>query len=850
MQKFCLFCFLLGPFAAAAQKIEGTVKDDQGNILPFASILVKGTNVGVATNNTGVYSLSLSPGKYSLECRYVGYSTVTKQVTVGTEDLQINFILPPQKLTLKEIVVNKNGEDPAYEIIRQAIKKRPFYDEQVETYRAQVYVKGMIRLRDMPDRFIGKKIEEADKKESGIDSTGKGIIYLSESVTQIAARKPGKFKLEVLSSRVSGSNGLGFDFPLIVSFYKNNVMLAPQLNRRGFVSPIADGAMNFYRYKFLGTFFENGRQVNVIEVTPRREFEPLFSGIINIVEDDWRIYSCNLLLTRRSQLQLVDSLSISQIHMPVSSEVWRVKSQVVHFSFDQFGFKAAGDFLNVYDKYELEPEFEKNYFDRVVIAYDTAVNKKTSDYWDTIRPVPLEPDEIKDYRFKDSVLKTRSDPSLQNIDSLRKKEGPVTFRQIMWSGVNHTHYKTVQNKSRLQFDPLLKTLQYNTVEGVAINPSMVISKRLTNTNSRLSLITDVRYGFNNGHLNPWAGIVVNTGDTTNIFSEWNRQRFFVAGGKRVSQFFKESQVSGLGNTIGTLLYGRNNMKVYENYFAKAGYQKEWESSASLLIEAGYEDRLPLNNTTDFILNKKWLHRFTPNYPAEILSDQFDRHQSVAVHMRFRFKPGQRYIQFPKYKMAIGSKYPWFTLDYTKGLHGLFGSDVDYDKWRIEIENEFNMKLAGSIRYRLSAGGFLNSRHVFAQDYHHFYANISHVAKEYVQSFQDISYYALSNTSPFFTALHLEHHSNGLITNKIPLFRKLNWTLVEGLNAIQIQDGKRHAEIFVGLENIFKIFRIDAVMSLENNFAPNYTYRVGFNGLLGDIINQQRFAHRKKIIDVW
>ena len=45
----------------------------------------------------------------------------------------------------------------------------------------------------------------------------------------------------------------------------------------------------------------------------------------------------------------------------------------------------------------------------------------------------------------------------------------------------------------------------------------------------------------------------------------------------------------------------------------------------------------LNNTTDFILNKKWLYRFTPNYPVEILSSQFPRHQAVLVHASLKYQ---------------------------------------------------------------------------------------------------------------------------------------------------------------------------------------------------------------------
>ncbi|MDP4285654.1 MAG: DUF5686 and carboxypeptidase regulatory-like domain-containing protein [Bacteroidota bacterium] len=851
MQKLILFIFIFQVFSASAQKIEGTVKDEQGNVLPFASILVKGTHLGTTSNNHGEFSITLAPGKYVIECRYVGYMSQEKQINLSFVDETIHFVLAQQKLTLKEVVIKEGGEDPAYEIIRQAIKKRPFYEKQVKAFEAKIYIKGIIKLNNLPDQFMGKKIPEEDRNQMGLDSSGKGIIYLSESETKVSAQEPNKFKLEILSSRVSGSNGFGFDFPAFISFYKNNVnVFASKLNPRGFVSPIADGALNFYKYKFLGSFFEDGIMVNTIKVIPRHNYEPLFSGIINITENDWRIYSCDLLLTKTSQLEILDSLQIKQIHVPVTDDIWRIKSQVLHFTFNQFKLNAAGNFVNVYSDYNMDPHFPKNYFNRVVIKYDTAVNKKPHAYWDSIRPVPLEPEEIKDYKTKDSAFAVRKDSTSQNIDSLRKKQGPLKISQVLWSGVNRTH-SSKTNTYQVNFDPLLKTLQYNTVEGLAINPSLTVSKRISKLNTKVTFIADARYGFSNRHFNPWAGFVFNNkGDALDPDQKFKRQSFFIAGGKRVSQFFKESDLDGLTNSIATLLYGQNDMKLYENYFAKTGFTKRWESGARFKIEGEYEDRLPINNSTDFILNKKWLYRFTPNYPVEILSSQFSRYQAVVLHTSFSIKPGQRYIQFPKSKVAIGSKFPTFTLNYSKGFKNIFGSDVDFDKWSFNVADNMNLKLAGLVKYSLTLGGFLNSKSVFIQDYQHFYGNTSHVAKEYVHSFQNVSYYGFSNISSFYAELHLEHHSNGLLTNKIPVFKKLNWNLVEGTNAIYINPDTKYAEVFVGLENIFKIFRVDCVAGFQNGFKPVYTYRIGFGGLLGDVMNIQRSKKTNKVIDKW
>lgn len=850
MKNIISVCCLLLALKSFGQKIEGTVKDTAGNIMPFASILVKGTTLGATANNNGYYSISLSPGTYTIVCRYVGYASQERTVTLTAGNSVQDFVLSAQQLSLKEVVITQNGEDPAYEIIRQAIKKRPYYESQVKAFEAEVYIKGLMKLRSLPQKIFGQKIPEEDRKNMGIDSGGKGIIYLSESVTKVSVQEPDKAKLEVISSRVSGSNGFGFDFPVFLSFYKNNVsVFSGQLNPRGFVSPIADGALNFYRYKFLGSFFENGKEINTIRVFPKRAYEPLFSGIINITEDDWRIYSCDLVLTKTSQLEVLDTLQITQMHMPVEDDIWRIRSQVLHFSFNQLGISAYGNFVNIYSGYDLHPQFPRNFFNRVVISYDTAVNKKPHAYWDSIRPVPLEPEEVHDYKIKDSAFIARNDSAVFNMDSLKKKQGPVKLTQVFWSGVNRTHYSRT-HPYQWRFDPLLKTLQYNTVEGVAINPSLVITAYPKKWNTRVEFIADARYGFNNGHLNPWAGFTFSSRDQFDPDVKLKRQSFFIAGGKRVSQFFKESDITGLGNSIGTLLYGQNTLKIYENYFGKAGFTKKWESGISFLIEGSYEDRLPVENTTDFILNKKWQKRLTPNYPVEIMSSPLQRHQAVVLRASVTMQPGQRYIQFPKYKMAIGSDLPVFTLDYTKGIKNIFGSDVDYDKWLFSIKDESNLRLGGTFRYNVSFGGFLNRKSVFAPDYKHFYASFSHIAGEYVKALQVVTDYQFSNVSPFYTEWLFEHHANGLLTNKIPLLKKLNWNLVEGANLLHMDPSVNYGEFFIGLENILKLFRIDAVVSLRKGFQPVYTYRIGFGGLLGPVFNTQRFKRNEKIIDTW
>ena len=296
---------------ASAQKIYGTVFSDKGDLLPYSSITIKGTSIGSSANDKAKFSISVSAGTYTVVCQHIGYAKQEKTITVKNQDEELTFIIANQQLDMTEVVVT-NGEDPAYAIIRQAIKKRSFYNEQVKAFECGLYTKDLMKLRNLPKRILGRKIEDADVKEMGLDSSRKGIFYLSESVAKVYIQQPDKFKMEVISSRVSGSDGFGFTFPTFISLYQNNVsVFLDRLNPRGFVSPIADNALSLYRYKYLGSFTEDGKEINSIQVIPRRNYEPVFSGTINITDGDWRIHSFDLVLTKTSQLEIVDTLQLT-----------------------------------------------------------------------------------------------------------------------------------------------------------------------------------------------------------------------------------------------------------------------------------------------------------------------------------------------------------------------------------------------------------------------------------------------------------------------------------------------------------------------------------------------------------
>lgn len=807
--------------------------NEKGEGLAFASVTVKNTGKGVVANSDGHYSFSLDPGDYILVCQYVGYKTAERTIRIAGENRVEDFRLLPQNLTLPEVVIRK-GEDPAIAIMRQAIKKREEHNRQIDSFTVDVYIKGLLRSRSIPDRVPGQKIDKTELQRSGIDSTGQGIIFLSESVTKVAYKHPGKLKMEIVSSRQSGG-GFGISVPFFVNFYTNNVALfSGDINPRGFVSPLADGAFHFYTFRYEGNFFEEGRMINRIRVSPKRKNEPLFDGFVQIIDEDWRIHSLSLSVTKSYGLELLDTVNVTQTHFPVAENIWRTQNQVVSVAANMFGFSVAGDFLNVYSNYNLAPAFKRKFFDRVIMKYDTAFNKRDSLYWNTVRPVPLEKDEKLDFVLKDSLYKADREAmfSQKTIDSLRGAQKPVRPVQFLRGGITRNFYSTAAYKT-YKFEPLLKGVQYNTVEGVSLSVHQNFSILPKKGAWRYEIDWNTRYGFSNAHFNSFATFSL----LPKADSFRNRTLRF-SGGKRVLQLNRSSPVDETTNTISTLLYRRNYLKIYEAWFGRVEYNKRFENGLQLFLSANYEDRLPLENWAGysfFYKNRELL----PNHPTELEGIPFQPHAATVATAVVSFQPGQRYIEFPHRKMAIGSSYPVFQLAYSRGIPKLFNSTADFDKWNFTVSDDLNFKLGGAFRYRAGMGGFLNNRQVDIPDFQHFNGNQVLFTFDYLHTFQLAPYYRYSNTETFYTVLHAEHHFNGLLTNKIPLFNKLKWNLVAGTNTFYVNRSNYYAEVFAGLENIFKIFRVDVITALQAEPGRQWGVRIGFGGVIGNSIRRSR-----------
>ena len=810
VKKVIIFLLLLLVHVTInAGVISGSIKSNVNNTpLPFSSVLIKGTTKGVSANNKGFYTISLEPGNYILIFQCIGYQSYEQKVTVNNLDQTFHIQLKQLDYSLNEVIVKSGGEDPAYGIIRKAIENRAYHLKEIKQYTTQVYIKGQLQLRDFPKKFLGQKIDFEDG-----DSSKQKMLLLSETIANYSVKEPNQRKIDVISTKLSGqSDGFGFSSPQIISFYDNFISLGNGLNPRGFISPIADNALNYYKYKFEGTFYEFGKEINRIKVIPKRAYEPLFTGYIHIVENDWHIQSVDLKLLRKQQMQLLDSLVLQQQYVP-SDSYWIIKQQVIYPYGKILGFDFFGSFLQVYSKFNIAPEFKPKFFNNTILKFYDSSNKKTTAYWDSIRPLPLLVEEIKDYQKKDSLAQIKSAPAY--LDSLDKIRNKFSISNLLLTGKNFSQRK---NKTSLSIEPLIRTINYNSVEGAVINLAPVWFKEMEGRKS-IRVTPALRYGFANQRFSPSIS-------TNYTFGKKYRQSFNISGGKKVFQFNNASPISETINTYYTLTRSQNFMKIYEADFFRLNYNAGIGNGLDFSGTIQYQNRQALSNLSDIASwNKKNNQAMTPNHPVEFGTGPMLRHQALMISAGLTWLPGAKYIEYPDRKVNIGSDYPTIDLFVTKAISGILGSDANYTKWRLGLSDDIDLKLSGTFNYSFTIGGFLQKDKVFEPDQIHFTGNQVLLAGPFTESFQLAPYYKFSNTASLYGRGHIEYHLNGLITNKIPGFKKLNWFLVAGANSLLMEMDNYYIEYFLGLENIFKVIRLDFIRSNEKGGMSNSGIRL-------------------------
>ena len=783
---FVLLSFLfLSSFAQVL--ITGKITDENNKPIPFASVYIKNTTRGTSANIDGEYVLQLKPGNYNIQFKAVGYGQQTKSVDLSTSK-SLNVTLSTEAYQLNTVIVKSGGEDPAYAIIRKAIKKRREHLNEVKAFTCEVYIKGLQKLLAAPKKFMGFDVQRA-ARENGLDSNRRGIVYLSESESKYSFMRPGNVHEELISSKVSGSNQ-AFSYnrasDIQVNFYEN-IQIWGGISNRPLISPIADNALFYYNYKYIGFSVENGQTIDKIQLIPKRSYDACFQGYIYIVEDSWRIYGLDFYITKKQNINFVDTLKVNEQFFPVSEKAWLPSSVKFEFTGGLLGFKIGGYFISVYKDYDLDPNFTKDEF-KEVLRINKGVNKKDSTFWANERPVPLTQEEKTDYQKKEVLAKKReSKPYLDSLDKAANKLNPGALL------LNGYHHRDRYNHEYYNLDPVLTSIRFNTVEGFAIKYNATFSKLVDSANNRYFFIAaKAGYGFSD---RKFTGGINGSVPLKNLFT------LGFNAGSDVVDLNNTNPIAPFVNSLQSLFRKQNFEKLYQKQSVGLSLYKRitggWQASAA----AEWADRTWLPNSTDYSFAHPANRAYTSNNPYFPSGDVpfFAENQSFKITFRTTYDFSDKYETYPDGRRYLPSPYPTIGLTYTKGIKGVLGSDVDYDLISADISKaDIGAGVLGRTSFYIGAGKFLNKNSLFYPDYKQFAGNQQLIYRSGLNSFLLLNYYTYSTYTQYAEG-HLEQNFSGFILNKIPLIRKLKLQEIVDVNYLTTPTLKNYTEWGAGIQ---------------------------------------------------
>ncbi len=834
------------------QGIIGAVLDVDNKPVEFATIYVKELGTGASTNIEGDFKMSLVSGTYNLVFQHLGFKAKEMLVTVGTSYLNLNVQLEREDIVLRTVVVSANNEDPAYTIMRKAISKAKYHKQQLNSFETEVYIKGAGRLIDSPF-FLRKTMEK-----EGIDST---TSYTSETVSIIKYTRPNTYDERVISVRSTGDDyGTNPTSFLLGSFYDPLYVES--------VSPLSPKAFGYYKFEYLGTKSERGVEISKIKVTPRSRGDNVFWGVISIVEDDWSIQSTNL-----SMINVGIKTNIKQIYEPVEKNVWLPISHRFDVTGKVFGFKFEYQFLSTMGKYKIElnpdlsQEFEiidekiekeiakaladkpkveleetlssggeltRKQFRKLINEYEKEERKnekeplvqgnysfkidslaKTSDstYWAKIRPVPLTAYEQKGYHKIDSATIAEKKEAEGDTLVTNKHDGFRPMDVVL--GYNFE----IGKSNRLKYYAPWQSLNFNTIDGYNFKIKFKYTHTFENK-AKLFVRPEAKYGFSSTKLYGKLNTEFRYGPT------YRRSSLRLSGGYYTKQLNNNNPINPLVNSITTLLFHQNYMKLYESTFINASSNGYFSDKLSYSAGVLYEKRTPLYNTT----SHGWFNtedEYTLNAPEniELGATDFNETSAFITTLGLSYKPWLKYRVRNGKKRIINSSSP--TFDATLKL-GLPFSTIPSDFQHLEIGYKQNFKpgVRGQFFVDVRVGSFLGSDATNFVDYKHFAGNETPFLMENpVGSYRLLPYYLYSTADKYATAQVLYQLRKFLFT-QLPILRMTGVKELAYVSYMVTPSSGNYVEVGYGLDNLFRILRLEAAASFIDGTYNGVGFKIG------------------------
>lgn len=832
LNTIALLAMVLLSIGAYAQQtvVSGTVTDaTTKETIPYASFMITGSSKGGRTDADGKFNIAISGNYSQLTFSYVGYKTQVKTIKPGIAQV-VNVQLQSEAMQMNEVVIKggkkppyRNKENPAVELIRKVIANKPKNRMESYDYVAyQKYERMLFSMSNLSEKFKNKKIfrnyqflfQEQDSTKIG----GKNMlpIYQQEKLSNNYFRKnPEKMKTVVVADkqvnfdeRFVDNQGLSSYFDRMyqdIDIYDNNISVVSNL----LLSPIADGAPGFYKFFITDTIKTHQPQLIELSFTPRNKMDLLFEGKLYVTMDgNYAVQNAYLSVNKNINLNFVRALEAKlEFEQNPDSRYHLSKSNlIVDFGISKKnGAGFTGERTVTFTDYKInQPPADSLYLNGGTLVVVPDAKKKSEQFWAENRPEALSATNAKVYR---------------NLDTLQRMPG---FKRTM--DIVTTFVAGYKSFGPFEMGPVSTFYSFNNVEGFRLRLG---GRTTTDLSKRYYFETYAAYGFED---QKWKYFLSGTYSLNNKSIYAFPQNYVRASFQRDTKIpGQELQFVQEDNFLLSFKRGENNMMLYNDFY-RLDYVHEFENHFSYSLGLRKWKQSPagslyFNNSADNVFSR------------------INEINASEVTLQLRYAPHEKFYQGKVYRTPLVDRYPIFNLRYTAGLKGVLGGEYSYHNFLGSIDKRFYLSQLGYADVTVE-GGYNAGKLPFPL------LSIHRANQTYAYQLQS---YNLMNflefVSDHYASINIDQNFNGFFFNKIPLLRELKLREVmsfkalygglrdennpaknpEALQFVRNQNGLQitnaldngpYMEGSVGIGNIFKVLRVDAVKRFSYLDHPN------------------------------
>jgi hypothetical protein len=832
MKYFFLFIILLSlQLATTAQTytIRGVVLDDDtGEGLSFCSVFFKGTKQGVTTDVDGIFEIKTSILYDTLCANYVGYTTGC-QALKDTAEQEIRFRMISSTSTLDEVVILA-GENPANAIVRNIIRHK---DENrlsyYGNYRCEDYVKVELDFIDISEKLQQSKLlRPFDFVFQNIDSISDEKpflpVYVTETISdRIAIKEQGKPRIVPKALRTSGAQNQSFVDMLnrvneTIDIYDDWYLIM----EKSFASPFSNTGLQNYEYYILDSTYIDGKFCWNLKYKPKRRQESTFYGDFWVADTTFAIVRVNMRKSPDVNVNLVNRIIIYNESVRHTDSTWLPAKQKIIVDF-KVSENTPGVILRrtaTTRDYQLHTELTDE-TPPLKSKTPPTLNElnRNEDYWTNARHEALTNTEAAVYQMVDSI---------KNVPAFKT-----------WYDILSTLTVGYKELGKIEIGTWYSIYSSNPVEGHRFRLGTWTSNKFSKW---VRFGGYAAYGLEDQRLKYGGDL------------QWNIRKnpriIFGAAYKNDISGDSENSESLASSSVLTGFYRRDvPFKQIAVEEMKLFYERNWPGGWRFRATVLHRILDPYDHVLE---NGGGFHYQYMSDPEQLtLTDTTIN--STELILKFRYAKEEKFISGEFFQTSLGSKYPIIELQYMLGMHGLMGSDYDYQRVDLNYHHWFYLNPMGWFNYWIEAGATFGQVPFLLAKVH---------AGNETLSYDPNAYNAMNQyefASDAYIGVKAVHHFEGFFLNKIPLLRKLEWrevaffrgvlgrmsernlqanglmlfdpTQTDTYSGFRAPSARPYMEAGVGIENIFKVIRIDAVWRLsynDNPQAPKFGVRGGLS----------------------